>query len=157
MYIQTMSRQTDKQSAVRLAEIISKGMAGKSRVELARLCGVTPQSVNGWITTGKVSKKYLPMIAEYIGVDPIYLINEEPPRAIYDPAHGSGYYLQKFGRGTRLFDDEQRRADRVNALLQSLEFLTNQQIETIAQTARAMADENRAAFFMYLENKPDKT
>lgn len=147
-----MMKKHYKQDSERVAEIIAAGMKGKSRTELARRCGVTPQSVNGWITTGRVSKKYLPLIADYIGVDVVTLINDEPPRAIYDPAFGSGHFLQEIGRGLR-YDSESKKIDRINSLLRALDFLTTEQIEEIVTSAKKLAEQNRAAFFDYLEQK----
>jgi transcriptional regulator with XRE-family HTH domain len=38
-----------------------------SQADLARACGVTEQSVHGWVTNGRISKQHLPTIAALTG------------------------------------------------------------------------------------------
>lgn len=42
--------------------------AGISRVEIARRVGVTPQAVNGWLTTGTIATERLAQVARECGV-----------------------------------------------------------------------------------------
>ena len=41
--------------------------SGVSQAELSRACGVTEQSVHGWVTNGRISKQHLPTIAALTG------------------------------------------------------------------------------------------
>lgn len=40
------------------------------RAELARRCGVKPQAVNGWLKTGRITKKNLEVAADFLGHGP---------------------------------------------------------------------------------------
>jgi len=51
--------------ADRLREALDS--ANLSQAELARACGVTEQSVHGWVTNGRLSKHHLPTIAALTG------------------------------------------------------------------------------------------
>lgn len=41
--------------------------SGLTQAHLARACGVTEQSVHGWVTTGRISKQHLPTISALTG------------------------------------------------------------------------------------------
>jgi transcriptional regulator with XRE-family HTH domain len=41
--------------------------ADVSQADLARACGVTEQSVHGWVTNGRISKQHLPTISALTG------------------------------------------------------------------------------------------
>lgn len=45
---------------------------GLSASELAQLCNVTPQAVNGWRSTGRMTKKNLEIAAGYFGHRPSF-------------------------------------------------------------------------------------
>lgn len=51
----------------RIAELIKKSR--KTSVAIAKQCGVTPQAVNGWKKTGRISKDMLQVLAGVLEVD----------------------------------------------------------------------------------------
>lgn len=46
--------------------------AGKKRADLARHCKVSPQAVNGWVRTGRISKHNLERAAAFFGSGPSF-------------------------------------------------------------------------------------
>jgi len=52
-----------------LADRVRSALAasGVSQAELARACGVTEQSVHGWVTNGRIAKQHLPTISALTG------------------------------------------------------------------------------------------
>lgn len=68
--------------------------AGISHAEIARRLGVTPQAVNGWFRTGRISKSSLSGIAKETGVSLEYLLG---PHQIQPSGIPSG---EAFGRPT---------------------------------------------------------
>ena len=69
-----------------LIEQTTRGEKGKQK-ELARLCGVSPQAITGWIKSGKVDKKHYKIIASFCGV-PVSKLHElnSIPSEISEPA-----------------------------------------------------------------------
>ncbi|HDR2721003.1 TPA: helix-turn-helix domain-containing protein [Enterobacter asburiae] len=57
----------------RLSELNSRGM---TKSDMARVAGVTPQSVNGWFKKGVISKKSALAIADAAGVSVPWLLGE---------------------------------------------------------------------------------
>ena len=54
-----------------LVDAIAAGARdGKSAAALARYCEVSPQAVNGWVTTGRITKSNLALAAAYFGHAP---------------------------------------------------------------------------------------
>ncbi|HDY7345902.1 TPA: helix-turn-helix domain-containing protein [Klebsiella pneumoniae] len=58
----------------RLTELNGRGM---SKSDMARIAGVTPQSVNGWFKKGVISKKSALAVAEAAGVSLPWLLGED--------------------------------------------------------------------------------
>lgn len=61
--------------------------AGLTPAEVARRLGFTPQAVNGWLTTGRISKNTLSALAALTGKSIEYfLLTGDPPRQVTEPA-----------------------------------------------------------------------
>ncbi|ATU15845.1 TPA: helix-turn-helix domain-containing protein [Klebsiella pneumoniae] len=58
----------------RLTELNGRGM---SKSDMARIAGVTPQSVNGWFKKGVISKKSALAVADAAGVSLPWLLGED--------------------------------------------------------------------------------
>ena len=62
---------------------------GLSKVGLAAVCEVTPQAVDGWVRTGRITKRNLELAAQYFGVAPSFtassLSAREPARPALTP------------------------------------------------------------------------
>lgn len=65
--------------------------AGISQAEIARRLGVTPQAVNGWITTGTISKKRLVLVARETGADLTTLMTERDAQAHTEESEAADY------------------------------------------------------------------
>lgn len=65
-------------SAARLIARLNEALAasGRKKVDLARACGVTPQAVNGWFVTGKISRDHLPTVAATLNTTVDALLRE---------------------------------------------------------------------------------
>lgn len=59
--------------------------SGKSRAEIAEQCGVTPQAVNGWLTTGRISKLKIARLASVTGLPLEFFMPTDVP-AVAPPA-----------------------------------------------------------------------
>lgn len=60
--------------------------SGKTPADLARHCKVTPQAVNGWLRTGRITKKNLELAAQFFGAGPSFTRQAHlarEPQAIY--------------------------------------------------------------------------
>ena len=59
-----------------LGKRINEAIEGSqfTKAEVARAFGITPQAVNGWVTTGRISKELLVELASLIGANPNYLL-----------------------------------------------------------------------------------
>ncbi|EPR0415875.1 helix-turn-helix domain-containing protein [Enterobacter hormaechei] len=58
----------------RLSELNGRGM---TKSDMARVAGVTPQSVNGWFKKGVISKKSALAVADAAGVSVPWLLGED--------------------------------------------------------------------------------
>ncbi|WP_213225850.1 helix-turn-helix domain-containing protein [Klebsiella variicola] len=58
----------------RLTELNKRGM---TKSDMARVAGVTPQSVNGWFKKGVISKKSALAVADAVGVSIPWLLGED--------------------------------------------------------------------------------
>ncbi|PLR30738.1 transcriptional regulator [Chimaeribacter coloradensis] len=67
--------------AARLDELLK--MKGISKAEMARIAGVSPQSVNGWYRRGQISKTSAMRLCSTLGVPLLWLLGEE-----VEPASG---------------------------------------------------------------------
>lgn len=65
-------RGMSKELGKRINEAILK--SSYSKAEIARTFGITAQAVNGWVTTGRISKELLIELANLIGANPNYLL-----------------------------------------------------------------------------------
>ena len=64
----------NNQLVARLEEITQRGI---SKADMARIAGVTPQAVNGWVKKGVISKKSAIAIAEAANVSVTWLLGEK--------------------------------------------------------------------------------
>jgi transcriptional regulator with XRE-family HTH domain len=71
----------DHALAVRLDELLK--MKGISKAEMARIAGVSPQSVNGWYRRGQISKTSALRLSTTLSVPLPWLLGEE-----VEPASG---------------------------------------------------------------------
>lgn len=55
-------------------------LAGKSKADLARHCNVTPQAVNGWLRTGRITKSNLERATGFFGHGPSFIDAGVPAR-----------------------------------------------------------------------------
>lgn len=84
---QAMIYKTDdkqKGNNVALAQKIAEAIkaSGMKAREVAEKCEVTPQAVNGWKTTGRISKEMLSVFADVVGFPLEHFIpSTSPPRA----------------------------------------------------------------------------
>ncbi|WP_099133203.1 helix-turn-helix domain-containing protein [Xenorhabdus ehlersii] len=60
--------------SVRLDQLIKT--RGISKSDMAKICGVTPQSVNGWYTRGSIGKESAMKLADSLGVSVAWLLGE---------------------------------------------------------------------------------
>jgi transcriptional regulator with XRE-family HTH domain len=51
--------------------------AGLTAPEVARLCGTSRQAVHGWINTGRVAKRWLPVLARVLNKPLGYFLGED--------------------------------------------------------------------------------
>lgn len=73
-----MSEETNKKIpllAGRLQQLIDK--TGVNKSGLARICGVTPQSVGKWFRTGSISKESAMKLSETFGVSLSWLLGDD--------------------------------------------------------------------------------
>lgn len=54
-------------------------LTGMKKAEVARALGVTPQSVNGWLKNGRISKRSLSDLAQLAGVPVIAILDGPMP------------------------------------------------------------------------------
>jgi hypothetical protein len=66
--------------AARLKEIIGTlpGQVGQTKV--ATICDVKPQAITGWLKTGRIAKRHLPVIAKEAKCNLAWLITGEGPK-----------------------------------------------------------------------------
>lgn len=69
------SHQTDHPQVRRLNELLA--LKGISKAEMARIAGVSPQSVNNWFNRGTVGKSSALKLSEALGVSVAWLLGEE--------------------------------------------------------------------------------
>lgn len=77
------TRESKRESGAEGAELgrrIAKALkdVGKTQVELANYCGVTPQAITGWLKTGRVKKGKLSSIAKFTNRNLDYFLSEKP-------------------------------------------------------------------------------
>lgn len=63
----------DRVKAWLLSALKAGEKRGKNAAGLAAHCGTTPQAVNGWKTTGRITKTNLAKAAQYFGHGPSFL------------------------------------------------------------------------------------
>lgn len=69
------SHQTDHPQVQRLTELLE--LKGITKADLARVAGVSPQSVNNWFARGTLGKNSALKIAEAYGVSVAWVLGEE--------------------------------------------------------------------------------
>jgi transcriptional regulator with XRE-family HTH domain len=69
----------NRELAAKIAAAISASPL--SAKEIAEACGVTPQAINGWKTTGRISKEMLVDFAKVVKVPLAHFISNESPAA----------------------------------------------------------------------------
>lgn len=71
--------------ADRLRATLTK--TGITKAQIARACGVTPQAVNGWLTTGRISKEALQRFSEATNTTTEWLVTgkQAPASAVAEP------------------------------------------------------------------------
>jgi len=74
------------QLAAILAADLSKG-SGIDRAALAQECGISNQAISNWIKTGRIKKRYLPVVAKHTG-KPLsrYLLDSAQPYPLNPPS-----------------------------------------------------------------------
>lgn len=78
----------DHALATRLDELIK--MKGISKAEMARIAGVSPQSVNGWYRRGQISKTSALRLAQALGIPLPWLLGEQ-----VEPVSGLSHRQQR--------------------------------------------------------------
>ncbi|MFJ5338328.1 helix-turn-helix domain-containing protein [Pectobacterium sp. CHL-2024] len=69
------SHQVEHPQVRRLTELME--LKGISKAEMARIAGVSPQSVNNWFNRGTVGKSSALKLAEALGVSVAWLLGED--------------------------------------------------------------------------------
>ncbi|UMB78841.1 helix-turn-helix domain-containing protein [Dickeya fangzhongdai] len=69
------AHQTEHPQVKRLTELMD--LKGISKAEMARIAGVSPQSVNNWFNRGTIGKSSALKLAETLGVSVAWLLGEE--------------------------------------------------------------------------------
>ncbi|AYH00823.1 transcriptional regulator [Pectobacterium parmentieri] len=69
------SHQAEHPQVRRLTELME--LKGISKAEMARIAGVSPQSVNNWFNRGTVGKSSALKLAETLGVSVAWLLGED--------------------------------------------------------------------------------
>ncbi|QHP80676.1 helix-turn-helix domain-containing protein [Pectobacterium odoriferum] len=69
------SHQVEHPQVRRLTELME--LKGISKAEMARIAGVSPQSVNNWFNRGTVGKSSALKLAEELGVSVAWLLGED--------------------------------------------------------------------------------
>ncbi|MFJ5389473.1 helix-turn-helix domain-containing protein [Pectobacterium sp. CHL-2024] len=69
------SHQAEHPQVRRLTELME--LKGISKAEMARIAGVSPQSVNNWFNRGTVGKSSALKLAEALGVSVAWLLGED--------------------------------------------------------------------------------
>ena len=69
------SHQADSPQVQRLIELMD--LKGATKADLARVAGVSPQSVNNWFTRGAIGKNSALKIADAYGVSVAWILGEE--------------------------------------------------------------------------------
>ncbi|MFZ5271579.1 helix-turn-helix domain-containing protein [Enterobacter asburiae] len=75
MKAKTHQHQVDHPQVRRLNEIIEK--KGISKADMARICGVSAQSVNNWFVRGTIGKSSAIKLADALGVSLAWLLGQE--------------------------------------------------------------------------------
>lgn len=75
------THQTDHPQVLRLNQIIEQ--KGISKADMARICGVSSQSVNNWFVRGTIGKSSAIKLADALGVSLAWLLGQD-----VDPADG---------------------------------------------------------------------
>lgn len=84
---------TDKVKVWLLDALKAGARSGKTAAGLAAHCGTTPQAVNGWKRTGRITKSNLAKAAQYLGHGPSFL----GPRLVAhdDPARSNPWPFER--------------------------------------------------------------
>ena len=69
------THQIDHPQVLRLNEIIER--KGISKADMARICGVSAQSVNNWFVRGTIGKSSAIKLADALGVSLAWLLGQE--------------------------------------------------------------------------------
>ncbi|EMG7911745.1 helix-turn-helix domain-containing protein [Enterobacter cloacae] len=69
------THQTNHPQVLRLNEIIEK--KGITKADMARICGVSAQSVNNWFVRGTIGKSSAIKLADALGVSLAWLLGQE--------------------------------------------------------------------------------
>lgn len=59
--------------------------------DVARACHVTPQAVNGWLKTGTLQKRHLPVLARLTGRPLAYFLEEDSTAAVAREPEAAAY------------------------------------------------------------------
>lgn len=65
-----------EEMARRVSEALDASPRGVQS-KLAKLCGITPQAVTGWRTTGKVAKEFIPVLAKVTGRSIAFFLEQD--------------------------------------------------------------------------------
>lgn len=74
------SHQSDHPQVQRLSELLE--LKGITKADLARVAGVSPQSVNNWFARGTLGKNSALKIAEAYGVSVAWVLGEEVDQSL---------------------------------------------------------------------------
>lgn len=69
--------------------LLAGSKKGLTRLGLAQRCGVSRQAVQGWLSTGRITKRHLTTAAAYLGSSPTFPLDEVKAPAVQQlPAPG---------------------------------------------------------------------
>nr|WP_275358643.1 helix-turn-helix domain-containing protein [Xenorhabdus bovienii] len=79
-----IERTTDNPLSVRLNQLMET--RGISKSDMARICGVTPQSVNGWYARGSIGKESAMKLSDALSVSIAWILGESDENASINDA-----------------------------------------------------------------------
>jgi len=122
-----------KELARRLVAAMNDPKDGVSSVQLASKCKVTPQAVNGWRKTGRISKRHLKNISEATHRALTYFLDENAESEAQPPA--ANQERQQYAGGST--------DPRIGVIAGHYHFLTEPQKKQVLLEIKSMADANR--------------